>query len=178
VRTRRQHDLVDVTSYGMSMSQVFVTRCRRFIPSTGRPAELWRLHWQSVLFQSSFWDPAVRCADLPPDTVLHNSESADSFPDQLCRLELSLVPLIWVVWWASLIRAWFPISLTQSSDNLAASRKPRARSIRVMADVMRLVIVNIGLNPVMDCLHQLWPRSKPPHPEWLKYQGVVSSVGS
>jgi hypothetical protein len=54
VRPRRQHDFVDVASYGMSLSQVFVTRCHKFMPSTDRPADLWRLHWQSVLFQSSF----------------------------------------------------------------------------------------------------------------------------
>jgi hypothetical protein len=49
-----------------------------------------------------------------------------------------------VVWWASSARARFCILEIQSSNNLAASRNPRARSILVSAAVMACVIVNRG----------------------------------
>ena len=49
----------------------------------------------------------------------------------------------------TVIRALLPISRTQSSESRAASRKPRARSICVMAAVMRLVMVNFGLKAII-----------------------------
>lgn len=41
------------------------------------------------------------------------------------------------------------ISLTQTPDKVAASRNPRARSIRVSPAVMQLVMVNLGANPML-----------------------------
>jgi hypothetical protein len=52
---------------------------------------------------------------------------------------------MWVVWCASRISACSPTSRTQSAESCAASRKPRVRSMRVIAEVCRLVMVNFGV---------------------------------
>ena len=62
---------------------------------------------------------------------------------------------MWVVWCASRISACSPTSRTQSAESCAclcdtygrqaASRKPRASSMRVIAWVIRLVMVKCGL---------------------------------
>jgi len=51
----------------------------------------------------------------------------------------------------------FVISRTLSSDNRAASRNPRDRSIRVIAAVIRLVMMNFGLNTaIFSASCQAW----------------------
>ena len=45
-----------------------------------------------------------------------------------------------------LINACSPTSRTQSAESCAASRKPRARSMLVIAAAMRLVMMNLGRN--------------------------------
>jgi hypothetical protein len=59
---------------------------------------------------------------------------------------LSWVPSMCVVWWASRRSARWLIRRTHSSESVAASRNPRARSIVVSAAVMRFVIVKVGRN--------------------------------
>jgi len=72
------------------------------------------------------------------------SGTASPFHNRSAWSSVSRVPSMWVVWCASRISACSPTSCTQSAESCAASRKPRARSMRVIAWVMRLVIVNVG----------------------------------
>src|SRR3569623_1420327 len=54
------------------------------------------------------------------------------------------VPSMWVVWCASSNNARWLMRATHSSDSVAASRKPRARSSAVNPAVMVLVIEKRG----------------------------------
>jgi|JI10StandDraft_1071094.scaffolds.fasta_scaffold14492_11 hypothetical protein len=54
-----------------------------------------------------------------------------------------------VVWWASKINARACILDTQSFERVAASKKPRVRSIAVRADAMGMEIVNLGLKGII-----------------------------
>src|SRR6266508_4455577 len=57
---------------------------------------------------------------------------------------VNCVPWMCVVWWASSSSARWLMRRTHSSDSVAASRNPRARSIAVNPAVMAFVIVKRG----------------------------------
>src|SRR3990167_5617211 len=59
---------------------------------------------------------------------------------------------MWVVWWASKINARACILDIQSFDRVAASKKPRVRSIAVSADAIGIEIMNLG-SKGMDLRH-------------------------
>ena len=63
---------------------------------------------------------------------------------------VSCVPSMCVVWCASSSSARWLMRRTHSSDSVAASRNPRARSIAVSPAVMALVIVKRGAKRVIS----------------------------
>jgi len=62
------------------------------------------------------------------------------------------VPSMCVVWCASSSSARWLMRRTHSSDSIAASRNPRARSIAVSPAVIALVIVKWGAKPLTSQL--------------------------